>query len=180
MDMYFIAIPTPQQISEKIRLFQQEFDERFDARRQLRIPVHLTLVPPFHASEDQIIELKEVIEDFVSGRETFNIPLSGFGHFRKDVVFVNVPENQSLDKFQSEFVEMIRESESIKLPKMHHKFTAHITLANRDLSEENFIKAWPEFEHREFDEQFQSEEIVLYKHDGKLWQVDGLFNLSYT
>lgn len=91
------------------------------------------------------------------------------------MVFVHVEASAELQKLYTELKKYLSDINKIRMPKMHEQFTPHITLANRDLSPENFQKAWPVFENRLFNDEFSCEKIVLYKHDGKLWQEEMFF-----
>ena len=177
MPLYFIAIPTPTNVTNQVRGLQEEFRDHFEAGKQLKKPVHITLIPPFKANEDQIEQLNQDLVNFSENKPGFQIELNGFGQFRKQVVFIEVVPNQILQSFQKELTLYLVNQQSIKMPKLHSTFNPHITLANRDLTRENFRKAWPQFKERAFLAHFEVSEIVLYKHDGKLWQVKETYQL---
>ena len=177
MDLYFIAIPIESDLTQKIRALQNIFAEEYEASRQLRIPVHITLIPPFRAKQNEIATLKKILVEFSCVRETFQIVCSGFGYFRKDVIYVSVNPTDKLKSFRKNLMETIENSDTVRLPKMHERFNPHITLANRDLKQDQFEKAWPRFEKENFYAQFDLSEITLYKHDGKLWQTEFGFKL---
>lgn len=111
--IYFVGILLPDELSEKIRSIQKEFELRFESKRQLRIPVHITLIPPFKAEEVTSQKIESALHEFVQKEESITIELKDFGNFRSKVVFVDVvPEvkllqmKQNLDRFLTEKTEL--------------------------------------------------------------------------
>jgi 2'-5' RNA ligase len=52
-----------------------------------------------------------------------------------------------------------------------HSFNPHMTIAYRDLTKENFMAAWPEFESRPFHASFLVDHICLLKHNRRTWDI---------
>lgn len=50
-------------------------------------------------------------------------------------------------------------------------FNPHLTVAYRDLTHENFEKAWKEYENKIFEERFEVEKVGLYKHFDQKWNL---------
>jgi 2'-5' RNA ligase len=50
-------------------------------------------------------------------------------------------------------------------------FNPHMTIAYRDLTKENFLKSWPEFETRAFRESFIVDHVCVLKHNRQKWEV---------
>jgi 2'-5' RNA ligase len=57
-------------------------------------------------------------------------------------------------------------------------FHPHLTLAFRDLKKPAFYKAWQEFKEKKCEATFSVTEIVLLKHNGKIWNVYNNFILT--
>ena len=170
MQLYFVAIHIPSPIDSEIREYQKEMDTKFGSSRQLRIPVHITLVPPFRFNAEE-----SVIDAFVKATSDLNCPseikLDGFNQFREKVLFVAVKENSELSLLRSQVFKRISDELSIEWPEYTSNFHPHITIANRDLTRDAFKKAWPIFKDRPYKRTFDKIELVLYKHIDGLWQV---------
>ena len=50
-------------------------------------------------------------------------------------------------------------------------FNPHLTVAYRDLTSENFEKAWEEYEDKDFKERFDVQKVGLYKHFNQRWNL---------
>ncbi|MGZ5209988.1 MAG: RNA 2',3'-cyclic phosphodiesterase, partial [Kaistella sp.] len=51
------------------------------------------------------------------------------------------------------------------------QFHPHLTVAYRDLTFENFKKAWEEYEKKTFEDSFLVDKICLFKHDSQKWNL---------
>ena len=49
--LYFMAIRPPAELSGQIRAIQQDIAERFNSKKALGPPVHITMLPPLEAGE---------------------------------------------------------------------------------------------------------------------------------
>lgn len=54
----------------------------------------------------------------------------------------------------------------------------HLTIAFRDLSKEAFAQAWPELQQRDFEVSFIADKLFLLKHNGKVWEVMKVVDLT--
>ena len=52
-----------------------------------------------------------------------------------------------------------------------HQLHPHMTIATRDLSEEAFEQAWPQYESKEFNASFEAKSLFLLKHNGQHWNI---------
>lgn len=50
-------------------------------------------------------------------------------------------------------------------------FNPHITVAFRDLKKPTFHKIWDDVKNREFMETFLADNITIFKHNGKSWEI---------
>ncbi len=170
MDLYFIAIALPQQLNDEIRSFQREMADKYNSSRQLKIPVHITLLPPFKSDNDQIV-IKAFEKTCHQLTKPENVRLSGFGEFRNKVLFVKVDECTVLRKMRNDITDKMTKLLSLELPEHYQHFHPHITIANRDLSRRAFLNAWPEFRMREYNANFSEMNISLFKHIEGNWQI---------
>lgn len=166
--LYFIAVLTPDVITRRIRIYQQDFADHYNSSRQLKIPVHITLIPPFRMSAKEENVVQTILNTVSSSHGSFNIRLKDFGHFDDRVVFINIDDCIPLLDIHNQLRERL--SGQYKL-KPSFGFHPHVTLANRDLTNANFNKAWEKYKHLTFKAEFSCEELALLKHNGKLWEV---------
>jgi 2'-5' RNA ligase len=57
-------------------------------------------------------------------------------------------------------------------------FVPHMTVAFRDLTKDNFQRAWLEFAGRSLDFEFTASALTLLIHDGSRWNISHQFPLS--
>ena len=58
------------------------------------------------------------------------------------------------------------------------EYKPHCTVAYRDLSADNFLKAWKEYKDKPFDAEFEVDAFYLLQHDTKKWNIISTYNLS--
>lgn len=159
---------------------QQEIADRFGPRRILKIPVHLTLEPPFRYDEQYESEMSARLEKFFSTHRGFSLELRNFGSFRNDVVFIEVAPALPLLELQADLAKFLREETGIVggTP-WHGGYTPHVTVANRDVNPPTHARIWNEFNTRKFYAIFDVADVVLLKHDEveKMWRVHRRFPL---
>lgn len=178
--LFFIAVIPPKPLAEDITAIKQDFADRFESRRALRIMPHITLAPPFKLFEGKRKGLLEWFEKLTFSISAFEVTLNGFGTFDKPkspVVFVKPEPSKNLDALQKELMGRL----SNLLPKekafTEEDFHAHMTVSYRDLSVANFKKAWQEYQSKDFSASFTVESFHLLEHDGTKWNVIATKNL---
>lgn len=158
--MYFIAIYPPQKIIEEIKIFKQDFVLNFDNSKALKNEAHITLFPPFSREltlENDILEAFQKIDTAVS---PFEIELNGFGSFahpKNPVVFVKPEDNEQLNDLY------LRVKEIFNF--MNYSFHPHVTVGFRNLTWENYLKAWEKYQEKEYKTKFLVDKITLLRHD---------------
>lgn len=166
--LYFIAIRPPDDIANRVQEVKKEFMDKFDSKEAYNKPPHFTLQAPFKTSE----EIEEIIVPhliyFAEDQEPFTVNLSGFNHFRDDVIYIDIEDPSSMKLLHRNLVEYLQNE--LGFTKTTKSLTPHMTVAYRDLTPENFERAWKEFQDRSFDYSFRVNSIVLLKHDYKRWQ----------
>ncbi len=169
--LYFLAVLTPDSLAEQIREFQDEFAKEYNSVRQLKIPIHITVIPPFNLDQSKETDLRESIDTFCNSRTPFRVELADFGEFDKSVVFVDVCPNENLQNLYQDLFAWINSDMELNLEKRYPKYNPHITLANRDLAPDMFESAWNTFKNRSFNGAFNANSLCLLKHDGERWEV---------
>lgn len=158
--MYFIAIYPPQKIIEEIKIFKQDFASNFDNSKALKNEAHITLFPPFSREislENDILKAFQKIDTNVA---PFEIELNGFGSFahpKNPVVFVKPETNERLNDLY------LRVKEIFNF--MEYSFHPHMTVGYRNLTWENYLKAWEIYRHKEYRTKLLVDKITLLRHE---------------
>lgn len=160
--MYFIAIFPPRKIVEEIKIFKEDLAMNYANSKALKNEAHITLFPPFSRE----IELEDDIHDAFQKINTeitpFEVELDGFGSFanpKNPVLYIQPKENIHLTALYLR----VKEYFNFAL----YSFNPHVTVGFRDLSWENYLKAWKKYETKEYKTKFLVDKIILLRHDGQ-------------
>jgi len=178
LSLYFVAIIPPDNIQTELTHIKLHFKNKFDSQHALNSPPHITLFPPFWFNSDEESQLVQTLNKLCSTFDVFWQKLSGFGSFPPKVIYVGVKENNELSNIQAQLSLTFKDLLKSKTKqKGAHYFSPHVTVAFRDLTIENFRKAWKSYKHKKIRFQFKVEKLGLLKHNGKKWEVihEGVF-----
>ena len=169
MALYFIAILPSEQILDEIQKIKDEASVRFDSCKALNSPPHITLIPPFSSNENTyVIDFFECVKFTV---KPFELKLLNFDFFGKRTVYVKVENNVFIDKLYAQLERQFLTLKEVKQARnSKHNFIPHITILNRDITEENFDRAWRKFRKTTYQARCMIFEVVLFRHEGKKWQ----------
>ncbi|PSL33211.1 2'-5' RNA ligase family protein [Chitinophaga ginsengisoli] len=172
--IYFIALLPNAEIGKEIIRLKQEFAEKYDARRALRVLPHITMQVPFTASPSLEKTLCPGLTAFAAAMQPFEIKLSGFGGFsftKRKVLYINVEKNDGIVYLHQQMMEFLRKEFAFSPMLARYGFNPHISLAFRDLSDLEFELAMEEYRHRPFVASFQVRNLYLLRHNGTSWEV---------
>lgn len=175
MNLYFITIIPPEEIRTEIQHLKEEIRDRFGAGHALKLPPHITIIPPFKIKEVREMQLLQELEIFAATRNPFHIWVSGFGHFDSRVLFVKVEDKEKLTNLQGDLIKNLS-----VIPEIDNgrDFYPHITLATRDLHEGVFPEARKFLSSRDYDSRFEVRDLSLLKHNGQTWEQLMEFNFK--
>jgi 2'-5' RNA ligase len=171
MQLYFIAIIPPAIISEEITSVKKSFSINHNSSRALKSPPHITLRPPFKMFSQKEDELRNSLTEFVGMQQIFPLELDGYGHFRKDVIYIKPVKSPELDNLFSSLQNHLARKNNFPALSPYPKFEPHITVAFRDLSSKAFDEAWRKFENQSFKALFKVESICLLKQVKQKWEI---------
>ena len=176
MSRFFIALLPPQEIQDYANQIKQHFADRYASRGAQNSPPHITLQPPFEWVEAKLPLLEECLRDFASSRESVSVTLSGYGAFAKRVIYINVVRSPELLAMHADLMAYL-ENKLLIVDKVSktRPFAPHMTVAFKDLTQQNFKAAWLEFEKRELQFEFTASDSTLLLHNGKQWNVKSKF-----
>lgn len=171
MKLYFIALIPHEALREEVKQLKEEMRERFNAQHALKSPAHITLQMPFKRKEEEERRFIPALEKFAAGQSSFLVTLNGFGHFSSRVIYVNVEQTQAILDLHAQLNQVLAEQLDFQEREIRADLHPHMTIATRDLSKSAFKEAWPEFQHRQFQNSFPVKSLFLLKHNGKYWDI---------
>lgn len=160
--MYFIAIYPDQKIIDEIRVFKEDLAKNFGNSKALTNDAHITLAPPFSREIKLEEDIQLAFQKIDTNISPFEIILNGFGSFpnpKHPVLFIKPEENENLKQLYFN----VKEKFSFE----RDSFCPHITVGYRDLTYENFLKAWEIYKDKNYKTKFFVDRILLLRHDGK-------------
>lgn len=169
--IFYIAILCPEKINERVEMMKQWMKKEFGCIVAMKSPAHITIVPPFWMANEKQEELIKVFESFRSAIDEVEINLSGFGHFQKNVLFVNVKENSLLTELKTEAENYFSRHFEGEIKKEARAFHPHVTIATRDVKPSAFARAWDYFSKLELEESFTASAISLMKLESGKWNL---------
>lgn len=171
---YFIAVIPPDDVCKTITDVKQDIANRFQSKHALKVVPHITLKSPFRLSESLYPDLLKWFEELPITVHPFQQELKNFGCFaenRSPVVYINPAANRSLRQLHDEVMQQFRKKFIQFEPvKAESNYKPHITVAYRDLVQEQFKKAWDEYESRSFSSIFEVDSFWLLQHVQKKWE----------
>ncbi|MFI5195553.1 MAG: 2'-5' RNA ligase family protein [Chitinophagales bacterium] len=168
--LYMFAIMPPPELAVRINSERLLFSEKYKCVKALKPPVHITLYPPFHDTNDFEEKIKG-IQRWVEEQTGFFIELMDFNFFKKHnspVVYIGVVKNDNLNKLHEGFLEQLKNYIPVK---SSGSYTPHFTIGYRDVPSAIFPNIVKEYSTRRFSASFEVSSIYLWKHDGKNWQI---------
>jgi len=167
LTLYFLAIQPNEEVQIKINTFKKEMASHFSSKHALKTPPHVTIIPPFKfnvLNEDIIFDRAN---DLCHAASPFKMKLQNFGVFSPRVIYVRVLPNVSLNELAENFRHVFKKITSTN---NNSQFTPHITIAHRDLTTENFHKAWKHYKELKFNDASEVNEVTVFRHNGKHWE----------
>ena len=164
--LYFIGIVFEKPISNKIRQLKEAARDKFNSRWALRSEAHITLVPPFHYEEERIQEINRAVKSMHVRR--FPISLNSAGRFGKKVIFVKADNCQRLAEVKKA---LDCKLEGFEIKDKTKRFHPHVTIAFKDLKEEQFQDAFLFFKDKceiGISKQFR---LVIFENIKTGWKI---------
>ncbi len=173
LNQYFIAITLPQNVADEVTVLKQDFAERFESEKALKVLPHITLKAPFRFPEKQHKHLMTWFTQTPVSVKPFQLELENFGSFAnrsRPVIFIQPLITEPLVLLQKQVIQHFKAS----FPKYHveeREFNPHVTVAYRDLKPAMFRLAWKEYQSKPFNAKFSVNNFHLLQHDGKKWNT---------
>ncbi|RXQ91543.1 2'-5' RNA ligase family protein [Ancylomarina salipaludis] len=170
-NLYFIALVPHSALRERVENLKKEMKDSFNAKHALKSPAHITLQMPFRSSTQTETKLIQTLEEFARQQDTFEINLSGFDCFEPRVIFIKISDHTPILSLHAKLIPDLANKIEIGEKEISQNIHPHMTIATRDLSTQNFNKAWSKFKNREFKASFLCKSLFLLKHNGSFWDI---------
>lgn len=155
----------------KVKSFKEEMKTNFGAAHALKSPAHITLQMPFRRPEGDEQRIIKKLKEFSELQSSFEIQLDGFDCFTPRVIFIRVANHQPIIELHQKLNSVLSSELNFNDKALTHRLHPHMTIATRDLTEEAFDKAWPQYKSRDFIASFRADSLFLLKHNGKHWDI---------
>ena len=166
--LFFFAIPLPEQLKSEIQVITEEISEKYQTRKALNSEPHITIIPPFWYPNTKTDTLKNVITHVSKFTWDFPIELDGYNTFPRNVLFIEVLMSEDLQLCHDQTYNCLPRDLFYKI-KRYPSYHPHITIAFKDIGNNEFAEAKREYLPLEFSRIFNFESIALYKHNGRSW-----------
>jgi 2'-5' RNA ligase len=168
---FFIAFLPPQAMQDQAKEIQRYFAARYQSQAAQKSPPHITLQAPFEWQMADLPKLEQHLQDFAARQNPIAITLEGFAAFPPRVIFIDVQRSPALVNLQAELAAFLAQTCGIVDGASQRAFVPHLTVAFRDLTEQNFQRAWAEFQGRSLHYSWEAIDLTLLIHDGHQWIV---------
>ncbi|ASZ09521.1 2'-5' RNA ligase family protein [Chitinophaga pendula] len=172
--IYFIALLPNAAVGKEVIRLKQEFAQLYGPVAALKAMPHISIQVPFTAHPGLERELSLALTEFAASQQPFEVFLNGFGFQPqpdKRVIYIQVEKTPPIVNLHLQLIYFLRKEFGFSEMLARKRFTPHITLAFKDLDEDQFADAWPDYESRPFNAAFRVNNMYLLRHNGLSWEV---------
>jgi 2'-5' RNA ligase len=170
MNLYYLAVLPSTRVSEQVTALKMFASANFQTHHALRSPPHVTLIPPLHLGEAQLISLRQDLHSVAAQTRPFFLHFPGFGRFEERVIFLRVAPCVPLVTLQLALRDLMPPRKSTSRP-----FHPHMTIAHRDIAPDVFSSAFLHFALNGFSEYSLISSFALLKLVNHQWVVSAVF-----
>ena len=175
--LYLVVILPPEPVFAETWGLKQEVHRLTGSRNAVRLPPHITLVPPQRQGGEFKVRCMAALAGFAATQAPFAVGLHGFAWFGNRTLFVHVSEAKSL-KALNTALSMWCAEHLPEVPRENRPFTPHLTLATRDLPAPQVPALRQLFASRPYTAEFTARHLTLFRHDGQHWQARATVELK--
>jgi 2'-5' RNA ligase len=176
--MYYVALLCPQEIDAQIDEYKDMMRNDYGCEVAAKSPAHITLITPFWMSDGKYKDLVEKLTDFESIITEVSLNMNGFNCFNKRVIFADVEVTDNLITLQEQLETYLKNTGFPFIRESKKPFHPHVTIATRDISEEQFDDAWPKFENLPYSASFSTNALHVMRLVDEQWTHAGEFILK--
>ncbi len=168
--LFFLALIPPEDKLAKYQVLKDHFTSTFGTKAAQKSPPHITLVPPFPIEKGEYKKLESAVRLAVEKIPPFKIEVNGYGRFDSRVIYAHPylsKELASCRKIINSHFEMVFPN-ALKLPS--RPFKPHITLAFKDIEEEDIEAAWESLKNLPLEDKFDALNVTILEFSNGKWQ----------
>ena len=173
--LYFVAIVAPHDVAREINVFKYDIRDNYGSKAALKTMPHITLKAPFKLPAEDREGLLKWFSNIYFEPAPFTITIENFGCFdnrHNKVIYVKPILSQELSALQSTIIKnFVVAYPQINMSTHEHQFNPHLTIGYRDLTPENFAKAWDSYRSKQYHSRFTCDSFCLLQHNGMKWEV---------
>jgi 2'-5' RNA ligase len=177
MQKYFIAILPPEDLSGEITSFRKKYLNGLNEKEEHKKFPHITLQHTFSRQEVIEKEIHPYLISLAESFESFEIKLSGIGHFDQRVIFIGVKDNPVLTKLHLDLKNILMTKIGFRQNEVSEKYKPHITLEKK-IGKDDFNFHWEKMKDKKFEGKFRCKSFSLMKHNGRIWEEVEKFDLK--
>ncbi|TGE28771.1 2'-5' RNA ligase family protein [Hymenobacter metallicola] len=167
--MFLVALLPPEPVFSEVWAMKQEVHQLTGSRNAVRLPPHITLIPPLRQPEAFEPEFRATLAEFAKTQARFSVGLQDFRWFGNRTLFVQVAQPGPVQAFHAALVAWCAQH-APRVPRENRPFTPHMTLATRDLPTSAVPELRSLFVARHYQATFAVGSFVLFRHDGQQWR----------
>ncbi|HEX8329357.1 MAG TPA: 2'-5' RNA ligase family protein [Hymenobacter sp.] len=175
--LYLVALLPPEPVLSEVWALKQEVHALTGSRNAVRLPAHITLIPPLRRPEAVEPNLVSSLTAFAATQASFRVGLDGFAWFGNRTLFVHVSQPDAVRAFHAALTAWCA-THLPEIPAEKRPFTPHMTLATRDLPPAQVPALRQQFASRSYAADFAVQQLTLFRHNGQLWQPRATFELN--
>lgn len=175
--LYLVALLPPEPVFSHTWALKQEVHRLTGSRNAVRLPPHITLVPPLRQTEEFEVACTAALGAFAATQPGFQVGLDGFAWFGSRTLFVRVGADAALRALQARLLAWCA-THLPQLPAEARPYTPHLTLATRDLPPAQVPELRQLFAARRYVAAFAVAQFTLFRHDGRQWEPRATFALG--
>ncbi|UOQ98724.1 2'-5' RNA ligase family protein [Hymenobacter sp. 5317J-9] len=177
--LYLLAVLPPEPVFSETWALKQEVHRLTGSRNAVRLPPHITLLPPLRQPDAFEARCTAALTAFAATQGPASVALRGFAWFGNRTLFVRVSEPGPIRALHAALMDWC----AIHLPEVppeSRPFTPHLTLATRDLPPVQVPALQEQFAARSYAAGFVVSHLTLFRHDGQRWEPRVTFGLADT
>lgn len=169
LPLYLVAVLPPAPVLAETWALKQEVHRLTGSRNAVRLPPHITLLPPFRAPAAFEADCLASLAAFAAPEPAFDVALAGFAWFGDRTLFVRVAAADALQAFHARLLGWCA-THLPQVPFDTRPYTPHLTLATRDLPPAQVPELRQLFAQRSYAAAFAVAGLTLFRHNGQQWQ----------
>ena len=169
MHQYLLALLLPEPLHSAVWNLKQEVHQRTGSRNAVRLPPHITLMPPLRQPANFATEALPVLNRFAAQHAACPLQLDDFAWFQDRTLYVRVTQDAGLQQLHAALYAQLRQ-QLPAVPPPTRPFVPHVTLATRDLPPDLVPGLRQEFAQRTYQAAGWLQTLAFLHHDGQQWQ----------